>query len=57
MSAVITKSWPRSGGEFVDDVGEVLNHLLIWPDIKHLFNLCGMSMRVLGTSILSTGTS
>lgn len=57
MSAVITKSWPRSGGEFVDDVGEVLNHLLIWPDIKHLFKLCGMSMRVLGTSILSTGTS
>uniref|UniRef100_A0A4W2CP03 Ring finger protein 213 n=1 Tax=Bos indicus x Bos taurus TaxID=30522 RepID=A0A4W2CP03_BOBOX len=57
VSAVITKSWPRSGGEFVDNMGEVLNHLLIWPDIKHLFKLCGMFMRVLGTSVLSSGTS
>ncbi|XFF88667.1 hypothetical protein AB1E18_014886 [Capra hircus] len=63
VSAVITKSWPRSGGEFVDDVGEVLNHLLIWPDIKHLFKLCGTNEKILanitkeGKKLMATADS
>ncbi|XP_030884636.1 E3 ubiquitin-protein ligase RNF213 isoform X2 [Leptonychotes weddellii] len=44
VSAVITKSWPRNNGEAVDDLDEVLKHLLTWPDIKHLFRLCGTSV-------------
>lgn len=42
VSAVITKSWPRSRGQVVHDLGEVLKHLLTWPDIKQLFHLWGM---------------
>ncbi|XP_067403324.1 E3 ubiquitin-protein ligase RNF213 isoform X3 [Emydura macquarii macquarii] len=42
VSAVITKSWPSSrSGEPVDDLDDVLHHLLVWPDIKHLFNFNG----------------
>lgn len=48
VSAVITKSWPTSRGEFVDDLGGVLNHLLTWPDVKHLFKLYGMFMEGAG---------
>ncbi|XP_010854827.1 PREDICTED: E3 ubiquitin-protein ligase RNF213 [Bison bison bison] len=63
VSAVITKSWPRSGGEFVDNMGEVLNHLLIWPDIKHLFKLCGTNEKILanitkeGKKLMATADS
>ncbi|XP_039082113.1 E3 ubiquitin-protein ligase RNF213 isoform X2 [Hyaena hyaena] len=39
VSAVITKSWPRSKGQAVDDLDDVLKHLLTWPDVKHLFKL------------------
>ncbi|KAM8784464.1 LOW QUALITY PROTEIN: E3 ubiquitin-protein ligase RNF213 [Rhynchonycteris naso] len=39
VSTVITKSWPRNCGEAVDDLEEVLKHLLMGPDIKHLFKL------------------
>ena len=50
MSAVIIKSWPtRERGEFVDDLGGVLKHLLTWPDIKHLFKLYGMFMEGAGS--------
>lgn len=44
VSAVITKSWPRSKGQAVDDLDDVLKHLLTWPDVKHLFKLYGMSV-------------
>ena len=44
VSAVITKSWPRSNKQAVDDMDGVLMHLLTWPDIKHLFKLYGMSV-------------
>ncbi|XP_011226480.2 E3 ubiquitin-protein ligase RNF213 isoform X2 [Ailuropoda melanoleuca] len=47
VSAVIMKSWPRSNGEAVDDLDEVLMHLLTWPDIKHLFKLCGTNEKIL----------
>lgn len=49
VSAVITKSWPTSREEFVDDLGGVLNHLLTWPDVKHLFKLYGMFMEGAGS--------
>uniref|UniRef100_A0A452ISB0 RING-type E3 ubiquitin transferase n=1 Tax=Gopherus agassizii TaxID=38772 RepID=A0A452ISB0_9SAUR len=42
VSAIITKSWPSSkSGEPMDDFDEVLHHLLVWSDIKHLFNFNG----------------
>ncbi|KAF6297909.1 hypothetical protein mRhiFer1_000154 [Rhinolophus ferrumequinum] len=47
VSAVITKSWPRHSGQPVDDLGEVLKHLLTWPDIKHLFRLYGTNEKIL----------
>uniref|UniRef100_A0A8C0I728 E3 ubiquitin-protein ligase RNF213 n=1 Tax=Balaenoptera musculus TaxID=9771 RepID=A0A8C0I728_BALMU len=47
VSAVITKSWPRSRGEFVDDLSEVLNHLLTWPEVNHLFKLYGINEKIL----------
>uniref|UniRef100_A0A8C8YXI2 E3 ubiquitin-protein ligase RNF213 n=1 Tax=Prolemur simus TaxID=1328070 RepID=A0A8C8YXI2_PROSS len=47
VSAVITKSWPRSRGKAVDDLDEVFKHLLTWPDVKHLFKLCGTDQKIL----------
>uniref|UniRef100_A0A4X1UID3 E3 ubiquitin-protein ligase RNF213 n=1 Tax=Sus scrofa TaxID=9823 RepID=A0A4X1UID3_PIG len=47
VSAVITKSWPRSRGQVVHDLGEVLKHLLTWPDIKQLFHLWGTNEKIL----------
>ncbi|XP_047614339.1 E3 ubiquitin-protein ligase RNF213 isoform X4 [Phacochoerus africanus] len=47
VSAVISKSWPRSRGQVVHDLGEVLKHLLTWPDIKQLFHLCGTNEKIL----------
>uniref|UniRef100_A0A8C8S421 RING-type E3 ubiquitin transferase n=1 Tax=Pelusios castaneus TaxID=367368 RepID=A0A8C8S421_9SAUR len=48
VSAVITESWPRSkSGEPVDDFDEVLHYLLVWPDVKHLFNLTGADGKIL----------
>ncbi|XP_055264373.1 E3 ubiquitin-protein ligase RNF213 isoform X3 [Moschus berezovskii] len=63
VSAVITKSWPTSRGEFVDDLGGVLNHLLTWPDIKHLFKLYGTNKKILanitkeGKKLMATADS
>ncbi|CAN0131609.1 unnamed protein product [Rangifer tarandus platyrhynchus] len=63
VSAVITKSWPTSRGEFVDDLGGVLNHLLTWPDIKHLFKLYGTNEEILanitkeGKKLMATADS
>nr|XP_020731361.1 E3 ubiquitin-protein ligase RNF213-like [Odocoileus virginianus texanus] len=63
VSAVITKSWPTSRGEFVDDLGGVLNHLLTWPDIKHLFKLYGTNEEILanitkeGKKLMATANS
>ncbi|XP_075760215.1 E3 ubiquitin-protein ligase RNF213 isoform X4 [Pelodiscus sinensis] len=48
VSAVITKSWPSTScGEPVDDFDEVLHHLLVWSDIKHLFNFNGADGKIL----------
>ncbi|XP_068920216.1 E3 ubiquitin-protein ligase RNF213 isoform X2 [Petaurus breviceps papuanus] len=47
VSAVITKSWPEKDGKKVDDLSEVLQHLLTWPDVKHLFNLYGSDEKIL----------
>jgi len=49
VSAVITKSWPRNNGEAVDDLDEVLKHLLTWLDVKHLFKLCGTDETILAS--------
>ncbi|XP_032991850.1 E3 ubiquitin-protein ligase RNF213-like [Lacerta agilis] len=38
VSAVITKSWPiDKEGKPLSDLEGVLRHLLVWPDIEHLF--------------------
>ncbi|XP_062071742.1 E3 ubiquitin-protein ligase RNF213 isoform X3 [Lepus europaeus] len=47
VSAVITKSWPRSCGEATDDFDEILEHLLTGPDVKHLFKLYGTDEKIL----------
>ncbi|XDB61528.1 hypothetical protein ABFV05_015144 [Capra hircus] len=63
VSAVITKSWPTSRGEFVEDLCGVLKHLLTWPDIKHLFKLYGMNEKILanitkeGKKLMATADS
>ncbi|XP_077922358.1 E3 ubiquitin-protein ligase RNF213 isoform X3 [Halichoerus grypus] len=49
VSAVITKSWPRNNGEAMDDLDEVLKHLLTWLDVKHLFKLCGTDETILAS--------
>nr|XP_025715341.1 E3 ubiquitin-protein ligase RNF213 [Callorhinus ursinus] len=49
VSAVITKSWPRNNGETMDDMDEVLKHLLTWPDMKHLFKLCRTDEKILAS--------
>lgn len=63
VSAVITKSWPISRGEFVEDLDGVLKHLLTWPDIKHLFKLYGTNEKILanitkeGKKLMATADS
>ncbi|XP_066090745.1 E3 ubiquitin-protein ligase RNF213 [Saccopteryx bilineata] len=63
VSAVITKSWPRNCGEAVDDLEEVLKHLLTGPDIKHLFKLYGTDEKILahitedGKKLMATADS
>uniref|UniRef100_G3T892 Ring finger protein 213 n=1 Tax=Loxodonta africana TaxID=9785 RepID=G3T892_LOXAF len=47
VSAVITKSWPVNDGQAVDDIDEVLKHLLTGPDIKQLFKLYGTDEKML----------
>ncbi|KAM5149392.1 E3 ubiquitin-protein ligase RNF213 [Callospermophilus lateralis] len=47
VSAVITKSWPRNSGEAVDDLDEILKHLLTGPDVKQLFKLYGTDEKLL----------
>nr|XP_040127568.1 E3 ubiquitin-protein ligase RNF213-like isoform X1 [Ictidomys tridecemlineatus] len=39
MSAMITKSWPRNNREAVEGLDEILEHLLMGPDMKQLFKL------------------
>uniref|UniRef100_A0A8C4L8F9 E3 ubiquitin-protein ligase RNF213 n=1 Tax=Equus asinus asinus TaxID=83772 RepID=A0A8C4L8F9_EQUAS len=63
VSAVITKSWPRNNGEAVDDLDEVLKHLLTWPDIRQLFKLYGTDEKILaniteeGKKLMATADS
>ncbi|XP_075850113.1 E3 ubiquitin-protein ligase RNF213 isoform X2 [Microcebus murinus] len=63
VSAVITKSWPRDRGEAVDDLDEIFKHLLTWPDVKHLFRLCGTDEKILanitdeGKKLMATADS
>ncbi|XP_055097754.1 E3 ubiquitin-protein ligase RNF213 isoform X3 [Symphalangus syndactylus] len=47
LSAVITKSWPRNNGEAVDNLDDILKHLLTLADVKHLFRLCGTDEEIL----------
>uniref|UniRef100_A0A673VDP0 Ring finger protein 213 n=1 Tax=Suricata suricatta TaxID=37032 RepID=A0A673VDP0_SURSU len=47
VSAVITKAWPRSDGQAVEELDGVLKHLLTWPDVKHLFKLYETDEKVL----------
>ncbi|XP_038597897.1 E3 ubiquitin-protein ligase RNF213 [Tachyglossus aculeatus] len=47
VSAVIAKSWPSRNGNHVDELKEVLEHLLTWPDTQHLFNLYGTNQQIL----------
>ncbi|XP_042303497.1 LOW QUALITY PROTEIN: E3 ubiquitin-protein ligase RNF213, partial [Sceloporus undulatus] len=48
ISAVITKSWPTDKmGKTLRDVEDVLNHLLVWPDIKHIFTFNGADGNIL----------
>ncbi|XP_029417237.1 E3 ubiquitin-protein ligase RNF213 isoform X2 [Nannospalax galili] len=47
LSAVITKSWPRNNGEAVVDLDEIFKYLLVWPDVKQLFKLCGTDEKLL----------
>nr|XP_056704626.1 E3 ubiquitin-protein ligase RNF213 [Euleptes europaea] len=41
VSAVIVKSWPTNRAGEPGDLEGALNHLLVWPDIKHLFSFNG----------------
>ncbi|XP_043855804.1 E3 ubiquitin-protein ligase RNF213 isoform X2 [Dromiciops gliroides] len=47
VSAVITKSWPEKDEKKVDDLDAVLQHLVTWPDIKHIFSLYGSDEKIL----------
>uniref|UniRef100_H0WTA1 Ring finger protein 213 n=1 Tax=Otolemur garnettii TaxID=30611 RepID=H0WTA1_OTOGA len=47
VSAVISKSWPRKDGKAVDDLDDILKHLLTGPDVKHLFKLYGSDEKIL----------
>uniref|UniRef100_A0A2K6FX44 E3 ubiquitin-protein ligase RNF213 n=1 Tax=Propithecus coquereli TaxID=379532 RepID=A0A2K6FX44_PROCO len=63
VSAVIAKSWPRNRGKAVEDLDEILKHLLTWPDVKHLFKLCGTEKKILanitedGKNLMATADS
>ncbi|OXB81060.1 UNVERIFIED_CONTAM: hypothetical protein H355_004990 [Colinus virginianus] len=41
VSAIIVNSWPRKIGHSQDDFDDILQHLLTWPDIKHIFSFNG----------------
>ncbi|XP_077330450.1 E3 ubiquitin-protein ligase RNF213-like isoform X3 [Lithobates pipiens] len=48
LSSVIKNSWPRDDqGNHVKDSGEVLEHLLKWPDATYMFKLYGTDIRVI----------
>lgn len=63
LSAVITKSWPVHNGKAVLDVDEIFKYLLTWPDVRHLFKLCGTNEKILehitgeGRQLLGTAES
>ncbi|XP_052615833.1 E3 ubiquitin-protein ligase RNF213 isoform X2 [Peromyscus californicus insignis] len=63
LSAVITKSWPVHNGEAVFDVDEIFKYLLTWPDVRHLFELCGTNEKILeyitgeGKQLMATAES
>ncbi|XP_053426621.1 E3 ubiquitin-protein ligase RNF213 isoform X2 [Nycticebus coucang] len=63
VSAVISKSWPRNDGEAVDDLDDILKHLLTGPDVKHLFKLYGSDEKILanmtedGKKLMATADS
>ncbi|XP_062976188.1 E3 ubiquitin-protein ligase RNF213-like [Elgaria multicarinata webbii] len=48
VSAAITRSWPADErGKTMRDLEGVLNHLLVWPDIKHIFIFNGADGNIL----------
>ncbi|XP_077780215.1 E3 ubiquitin-protein ligase RNF213-like [Podarcis muralis] len=48
VSAAIIKPWPTDvAGKPIRDLEGVLNHLLVWPDIKHLFIFNGVVENIL----------
>ncbi|XP_021096800.1 E3 ubiquitin-protein ligase RNF213 isoform X2 [Heterocephalus glaber] len=49
MSAVVTKSWPRSSGQAVEDPDEILKYLLTWRDVEQLFKLYGTNEKILAS--------
>ncbi|XP_071066939.1 E3 ubiquitin-protein ligase RNF213 isoform X2 [Dasypus novemcinctus] len=60
VSAVITQSWPENSEGNLD---EILKHLLTWPDVKHIFKLCGSDGKLLaniteeGKKLMATADS
>ncbi|XP_013361468.1 PREDICTED: E3 ubiquitin-protein ligase RNF213 isoform X2 [Chinchilla lanigera] len=49
LSAVVTKSWPQSNGQAVDDPDEILKYLLTWRDVEQLFKLYGTNEKILAS--------
>lgn len=56
VSAAIIKPWPTDvAGKPIRDLEGVLNHLLVWPDIKHLFIFNGKCSYHLMGKVLGAG--
>uniref|UniRef100_A0A8D2Q7Z3 RING-type E3 ubiquitin transferase n=1 Tax=Varanus komodoensis TaxID=61221 RepID=A0A8D2Q7Z3_VARKO len=48
VSAAITRQWPiDQTGKAMRDLEGVLHHLLVWPDIKHIFIFNGAGVNIL----------
>ncbi|XP_029455051.1 E3 ubiquitin-protein ligase RNF213 isoform X2 [Rhinatrema bivittatum] len=48
VSVIITNSWPSNRtGERLDSFDRVLQHLLEWPDVQHIFKLYGSDGEIL----------
>ncbi|XP_065591389.1 E3 ubiquitin-protein ligase RNF213 [Cyrtonyx montezumae] len=46
VSTIIVNSWPRKIGHSQDDIDDILQHLLTWPDIKHIFSFNGSNSKL-----------